>query len=276
MTLDRNAPEIPQGLAAAEGLHGCPSIEEADERQLWELWRESGNERARQQLLNMHLPYARIVAASYYAKRMHDEIEFGDYHQLASLGLIDAMDRFDPEVGVQFRTFAARRMHGAILDGLERLTEKQQQIAARQRLLSQRRAAIKEVALDGRAELAPSEPARNSDQILKYVAEAGLAFALSWILDGSGMLDHGDKSASMPFYRAVEIQQLRRRIVELVNSLTPQERTVIQHHYFQEVTFEEIAESLKLTRARISQIHRQALRHLKERLRAQKDCDVSW
>lgn len=114
------------------------AAEQFSERDLWNSWRKDGDEDARGQLLSLHLPYARVVAASYYAKRLHDEIEFGDYLQLASLGLIEAVGRFDPEYGVQFRTFAARRMHGSILDGIEHLTEKQQQIAAKQRLDAQR------------------------------------------------------------------------------------------------------------------------------------------
>jgi len=254
----------------------APPNAASDEASLWALWRGGKDEPARQQLLALHMPYARIVAASYYSKRLHDEIEFGDYLQLASLGLIDAMERFDPGVGVQFRTFAARRMHGSILDGLEQLTEKQQQIAARQRLLSQRRAAIKEAAaveVDGEA---GSASARSSEQVLKYVAEAGLAFALSWILDGSGMLDRGSGSESLPFYKSVELQQLRQRIVDLVDSLPTQERKVIRHHYFQEVAFDEIAQSMQLTRARISQIHRKALTRLKDTIRARQDCDVLW
>lgn len=253
-----------------------PSAVASDEAGLWALWRGGRDEPARQRLLTLHMSYARIVAASYYSKRLHDEIEFGDYLQLASLGLIDAMERFDPGVGVQFRTFAARRMHGSILDGLEKLTEKQQQIAARQRLLSQRRAAIKEAAaleVDGEA---GSPNARSSDQVLKYVAEAGLAFALSWILDGSGMMDRGGGSESLPFYRSVELQQLRQRIVDLVGSLPAQERKVIRHHYFQEIAFDEIAQSMQLTRARISQIHRKALTRLKDTIRARQDCDVLW
>jgi RNA polymerase sigma factor FliA len=265
----RGAPEI--GGIAAECHEGA-----VDEVSLWKLWRAESDEGARQQLLTLHMPYARIVAASYYAKRMHNEIEFGDYLQLASLGLLDAMERFDPQLGVQFRTFAARRMHGAILDGLEKLTEKQQQIAARQRLLSQRRTAIKEAAAIEADGEAGSPAARTSEQVLKYVAEAGLAFALSWILDGSGMLDRGAGTESMPFYRSVELRQMRERIVELVNTLPPQERKVILYHYFQEVSFEDVAHSMQLTRARISQIHRKALIHLKEVLRARQDCDVLW
>src|SRR3954470_18088102 len=100
------------------------------ERELWDRCR-AGDDAARGQLLDMHLPYARIVAASYYAKRLNDEIEFGDYHQLATVGLLEFDDRYDPSLNVQLRSFAWRRMHGSLVDGLERMTEKQQQIAAR-------------------------------------------------------------------------------------------------------------------------------------------------
>jgi len=58
-----------------------------------------------------------------------------------------------------------------------------------------------------------------------------------------------------------------------VQSLPAQEKRVIHSHYFQEVEFDEIASTMRLSRGRISQLHRQALLHLKEGLRP---CDVSW
>ena len=273
--------ETSAGPLQAKEPSGWPapaSAELADfaERALWQRWRGGGDEEARQRLLDLHLPYARVVAATYYARRLHDEIEFGDYLQLASLGLIEALGRFDPGFGVQFKTFAARRMHGAILDGIEQLTEKQQQIAARQRLMAQRRAAIKEGAASGLPAGAAKAGTREASQVLQYVAEAGLAFALAWILDGTGMLDAGEQSENLPFYRSVELEQLRRRILDLVNSLPAQEKKVIQIHYFQQQAFEEIAEGLRLTRGRISQIHRKALARLGRALRTEQDCDASW
>ncbi len=265
---------LPPGLEPIPGSRMAGAC--LSESALWERWRNEADETARERLLDLHMPYARIVAASYYAKRMHDEIEFGDYLQLASLGLIEALGRFDPKVGVLFRTYAARRMHGAILDGLEQQTEKQQQIAARQRIQAHRNEVIKEGAGNphGRraGATAPSEP----DQVLRYVAEVGLAFALSWILDGTGMMDLGERSENLAFYRSVELEQLRKRIVDLVDSLPAQEKHVIRVHYFQEETFEKIAEILHLSRGRISQLHRKALLRLKDALRAQQDCDVSW
>jgi RNA polymerase sigma factor FliA len=245
------------------------------EAALWGRWRGHSDEAARQRLLDLHLPYARIVAASYFGKRFHDEIEFGDYLQLASIGLIEALQRFDPACGVQFRTFAAKRMHGAIVDGIEQLTEKQQQIAARQRLELQRRAAIKEAAAAQAAGRA-GKSAGNADQVLQFVAEAGLAFALAWILDGTAMIDGEEKSETLPFYRSVELRQLRQRIVDIVKALPAQERKVVQGHYFQEKAFEDIARELQLTKGRVSQIHHKALARLKEALQTQRDFDVSW
>jgi RNA polymerase sigma factor for flagellar operon FliA len=237
------------------------------ERELWDRCR-AGDAGARQLLLDMHLPYARVVAASYFSKRLNEEIEFGDYHQLATVGLIECVDRYDPSLNVQFRSFAARRMHGALVDGIERMTEKQQQIAARKRLQQQRVDSIR----DGGA-AAPRE--RSTEQLLAYVADAGLAFALAWLLDGTGMLHVEEKAEAIPFYRSVELRELRERIVALVQSLPAQERRVVHEHYFQERPFQDIAEAMRLTKGRISQIHHRALARMRELL-AEPGADVSW
>lgn len=240
-----------------------------DDAALWSRWREQRDPIAREQLLEIHMPYARIVAASYYAKRFHDDIEFGDYLQYASVGLLEAFDRYDPSKGAQFRTFAARRMHGAILNGLERFTEKQQQIAVRQRLRSDRVAAIKEMASElttpGKSSAGGG---RTSAQLAAYVAEVGFGLALAWLLEGTAMVGDDSKNESIPFYRSTEIRQLKERIVSAVEGLPPQQRQVIKSHYLQEIPFEEIATFMGLTKGRISQIHKAALAQLKQILQA--------
>lgn len=230
----------------------------ADEMVLWQRLRAAGDEDARRQLLTLHLPYARVVAATYYARRYHDEIEFGDYLQYASVGLLEALDRFDPARGAQFRTFAARRMHGAILNGIERLTEKQQQIAARQRLKADRTESVRML-----AEAAGSSAPRTPEQLFRYVAEAGIGLALAWLLDGTGMMDDPQRAEDLPFYRSTELRQLRQRLLQLVEQLPEQERVVVRSHYLQEMRFDEIAQMLHLTKGRISQIHKQALLRLR-------------
>jgi len=246
-----------------------------EEARLWLRLREHGDAQAREQLLAWHMPYARVVATTYYAKRFHDEIEFGDYLQYASVGLLEAMERYEPNHGAQFRTFAARRMHGAILDGLERLTEKQQQISARQRIRKERMEALKEFASE-QAGVKPGAAPKSTEQLFKFVADVGIGLALAWMLEGSSMVDEPERAETVPFYREVEMRELRQRLVRAVDTLPPQERTVIRSHYLQEISFEEIAAKLGVTRGRVSQIHRQALLRLRDALADGGGLDVSF
>ncbi|MBA2964772.1 MULTISPECIES: sigma-70 family RNA polymerase sigma factor [Ramlibacter] len=244
-----------------------------EEAQLWRRFRTGGDEAARGALLDLHLDYSRVLAATYYARRFHDDIEFGDYLQYAQIGLLEAMDRFDPDQGAQFRTFAARRMHGAILNGIERLTEKQQQIAARQRLRAEHAQAVKAAALadSGAADHAAL---RRPEQLLRYVAEVGIGLALAWLLEGTAMVDTGEGTVTAPFYRQAELRQMRQRLHALVEALPPAEKTVVRSHYLQEQRFDQIAATLGLTKGRISQIHKQAMQRLRAGL-AEAGLDLS-
>ena len=245
-------------------------VSAASEAELWQRWREQRDESARQRLMDHFIPYARVVAATYYGRRINDEIEFNDYLQLASVGLVESIDRYDPALGAQFKTFAARRMHGAILDGLERLTEKQQQIAVKRRLRQERLQDIQSAASSARAEATTGKDSKatHADNLFKYLSEVGIGLAISYLLEGTGMVQ-GDATATYQadaYYQRAELRQLQQRIRELVQRLSDQERTVITCHYLQEHSFEEIAERLQLTRGRISQIHRKALGTLRVQL----------
>ncbi len=242
------------------------------ESALWQRLRDSADSGARNALLAMHMPYAKVVAASYYSRRFHDEIEFGDYLQYASLGLLEALDRYDPARGVQFRTFAARRMHGAILNGLERLTEKQQQIAARQRLRVERMQDVKALAQEGGA---AATPAQQPEQLMRFVSDVGIGLALCWMLEGTAMIENEEAATAIPFYQDHALRQARERLLSAVDALAPQERTVIRNHYLQEMPFDEIAAALQLTKGRISQIHKQALLHLRSAVRDRSDWDAN-
>lgn len=241
------------------------------EADLWQRFRAEGDAQARAALLELHLPYARVVAGVYYSRRRGDEVEFGDYLQYASVGMLEALERFDPERGVQFRTFAARRMHGAILNGLERLTEKQQQIAARQRLRAERLQDVKSMAGAGAA-----GAFQGAEQLRHFVSDVGIGLALCWMLEGTSMIDNGEASEAAPFYQSVALRQLRERLLHAVDALPAQERLVIRSHYLQDVPFERIAATLQLTKGRISQVHKQALLRLRSLVRDHADWSATF
>lgn len=250
-----------------------------EEQALWHALSYEADTGARERLLALHLPYARIVAATYYGRRTHNDIDFEEYLQLASLGLVESVDRFDATRGVQFRTFAARRMHGAILNGLERLTEKNQQIAVRKRLQNERLETAKANASAGIPEGGSGD---KPGEIFRYLAEVGLGLALGVLLEGTGMIDDESfgnasvgASPEVSYFRQTELQSLQKMVREQLQRLTQQEQTVICYHYLQEVPFEQIAQNLNLSKGRISQIHRSALNRLKEMFTEIGNCDLT-
>jgi RNA polymerase sigma factor for flagellar operon FliA len=95
------------------------------------------------------------------------------------------------------------------------------------------------------------------------MAEVGVGLALAWMLEGTAMVDDADRAESVPFYRSAEIRQLRERLLQAIEQLPAQERVVIRCHYLQEMPFDQVALMLRLTKGRISQLHRQALPRLR-------------
>lgn len=273
-----------QSKTCVSGLFSV-STEIEDEAALWSRYREHADAGARLRLLDRFLPYAKTVAASYYARRTHNDIGFDEYFQLASLAMIESLARFDPGYGVQFKTFAARRMHGALLSGLERLTEKNQQIAVQKRLRQERLQSLSTAS----GEVVPPRGLSNAvvsrkkaqDDLFDDLAEIGVGIALGILLEGTGMhAESADQPAGtsmspeISYFRKSELAQLRERLKLLVTRLTTQEQSVIRGHYLQELEFEEISKMLGVTRGRISQIHRQALARLRKLLGNPPNVDI--
>jgi RNA polymerase sigma factor FliA len=243
----------------AEGTRNGRS---SDEDQLARLWAEYGRRRAletRNQLIEHHLPFCRRIAAWLYAQRGVVEAEFGDYLQLATLGMIEALDRFEPERGVPFEAFARLRVRGAVLNGLASMSEKYQQLSLRKRLRREELESLK--SKDGE-----EKHSRRQVDAFSRLAGVAISLALGQLLEGSRMLHiegHTD-SYRQEFYDSLEEKRLRETLVCLVEALPERERQVVELHYFQSLEFKDIAALFGVSRGRISQVHRNALQLLKE------------
>ena len=222
----------------------------------WMAWSSTRGQPARDELVSRYTELVRILAAKTYRNRYSAELEYADYVQFGMIGLLESIDRFNPAFGHKFETFASHRIRGAILSGVENLSEKQQQIATRKKVRAER---VKSLARgnEGRERNA-------SSQALQRLADVAVGLALGFMLDNSGMFLDGEPASGNTPYEQVELAQLRRRMSLLVQQLPPQECKVIRSHYFQHLQFEEIARSLGVTGSRVSQIHRVALARLRQ------------
>lgn len=228
---------------------------------LWTAFRHSGDPRFREQLVGAYFGFTRVMAAKAYARRSqadymlrtHDSMEFADYLQYASVGLLEAVDRFDPRHGVLFETFAASRITGAVLTGLQSASEIARQIAARKRVSSKRVAA-----LDGHAHALPGPEA-----VFARLAGMALGLAVGVALEESNMYVQEEGAYADNTYAALELKQLGSQVTAALDSLSPSHRRVMQSHYLQQMPFDDVAASMSLTRSRISQLHGEALHKLR-------------
>jgi RNA polymerase sigma factor for flagellar operon FliA len=240
---------------------------------LWQDYQENGDEFAREQLLAQHLPLVHHVARQ-IMKTLSVQVELGDLVSSGTMGLINAIDTFQPSRGLAFSTFAAPRIRGAILDDLRRADHVPRSIRRKQRQIS---AATEKLANALERKPDDRETAEqlgvDIDTLWRWKAETedavqisidqpvssaeGRAAAPSELIQGaSGDEIEGHLNTEQ------EIGVLRDELLRLKE----RERVVLTLYYFEELKLHEIARILGLTESRISQIRTKALSTLRGRM----------
>lgn len=247
--------------------------EDMESQTLWEAYRDAGDECARDALLTRHRPLVRHVARQLIKTGRAGE-EFDELVSAGTIGLIQAVESFEPERGLAFSTFATPRIRGAILDDLRRRDHAPRSIRRKQRDLARAREHL--VASLGR-EPSPGELADEMGIDVEKVwtwqrdTEHTVHVSLHRPVDpaaGGGATPEqviSDEAAhdidgSISFDEEVAI--LRDEILELKE----QERIVISLYYFEELKLHEIARILGVTESRVCQVRVQAVQRLRWRM----------
>jgi RNA polymerase sigma factor for flagellar operon FliA len=223
------------------------------------------------ELAREHMPLVRLVV-----ERMKSQVpgfvNRDDMMSAAMEGLMDAASRFEPERGIMFKTFAERRIRGAIYDEIRRMDWFSRSLRGKQGRISK---AIER--LEHRLGRSPEEEEIAAElelsveeyrDLLTQVGHLGCV-SLNEVLDEQDetrnfmdLLKDDAPSAQERLEDSALAQQLARHL----EALSEKERLVVSLYYYEELTQKEIAEVLDLTEGRISQLHSQALIKLKTRL----------
>jgi RNA polymerase sigma factor for flagellar operon FliA len=228
-------------------------LSQALEQNLWKRFKCQGDMAAREHLITHYMGFARIMAARCYAIRYRDGIGFNDYLQYGSIGLIEAVDRFLPDDGrASFKTYAAHRIRGAILNGLGRDSEVNAQLAAQHRIRQDR--------LESLAEREPDAP--DQPDPLSNMARMAVSMAVGFMLEDERQRRGLEGAAEDDCYANSQVRRIRKKLLDLVDKLPTRERALITAHYFEDRLFEEIAVDMQVSKGRISQLHKKALNTL--------------
>jgi RNA polymerase sigma factor FliA len=233
-----------------------PAAFTPSEAALWQAFKASGGDSAREALFQHYLPLARRLAARFHRNDAPNPIEFEELLQLACAGLLESIDRFRPELGVPFRYFSNRRINGSILNGIAKHSEVNEQISFRNR-----------VARERMASLTPDHPpSQDMVATLGLLGEIAAGLALGLMLEETGLYRAEDRDPGPNAYDSLAWKQAITRVGAELQSLPERESTIVRLHYIEGLTFAQIAAVLGLTKGRISQLHKAALGLLRKRL----------
>ncbi len=238
---------------------------------LWRRLRDDGEAAARTGLILHYSALVKYVAGRVGAG-LPATVESQDLVSYGMFGLIDAVDRFQPERDVRFETYAATRIRGAIVDELRRLDWVPRRVRAKARHL-----AVSLEELEHRLERGATEE-ELAEHTGVSVAElratlgdvaAGGVIALDDLAagdDGVPMRDLLADPAALDPGDVVGRADQRARLLDTVRSLPERERQVVALYYFESMTLAQIGEVLGVTESRISQVHAKAVLSLRNRL----------
>lgn len=244
------------------------------EEELWTKYRKTNDSKIREYFIVKYAPLTKYVASKISAG-MPSNIEFDDLVGYGVFGLLDAIDKYDPEKKVQFNTYAVNRIRGAIFDELRALDWVPRSVRQKSRHIEETIASLE--AKLGRAatneEIASSlgmSTEEYNDLLLK-VSSASIVSLTSKRFSGdssdtSSIGDTIEAPSSLNPDVIIEREETIRIIREYVNELPEREKKVLIMYYTEEMTLKEIGRVLDVTESRVSQIHTSGLLKLKAKL----------
>ncbi len=236
----------------------------------WQRWLRRRNVAARDHLIVSYSPLVKFIAGRVGAG-LPASVDPGDLVSTGVLGLIDAIERFDPNQGVKFETFATPRIRGAIYDGLRQLDWVPRSIRTRARDVQ--RAISEFEVVNGRS---PSDP-ELAEQLGLERAELDrwlTSIASTTVGPLERALDAGAEpvalSGEVPQVpsKVVEDQEVRELVRSEIGKLPDREKLVLSLYYDEGLTLAQIARVLGISESRVPQLHSKSVLHLRSRLEA--------
>lgn len=255
------------------------SLARVDEN-LWGRCRLTKDPQVREKMILENIGLVRYVAGR-VAIGLPSNVSLGDLESYGVLGLIDAVDKFDPSRGVKFQTYAIARIRGAILDGLR--ADDPAPAVWRQKAKMLERAHAELQARFGRSaadeELA-SHLGLNLDELRSWELEVS-SLAVTYLDDlwhpdddgGAGIAgaDMIADPASEDPLGAVVLEERKKILGQAIERLSEKERLVVTLYYYEGLTAKEVAQVMGLSPSRVSQLHSRAIFRLRGALSRSKD-----
>jgi RNA polymerase sigma factor FliA len=254
-------------------------IEELNEEELWRMYKKEKDARIREHFIKQYAPLVKYVAGK-VAMGKPANVEYEDLVGFGVFGLIDAIEKFDPEKNVKFKTYAVVRIRGAIYDELRSIDWVPRSV--RQKVKEVEQAMKKIEGATGRTatdqEIADELCIDLRDFYIlmtKISCTSIVSLNDTWHMgddnDKISIIDTLESQKSISPEVSVEREEIKKLVVKAINELPDKEKKVLVLYYYEDLTLKEIGEVLEVTESRVSQLHTKAVIRLRAKLAEIKD-----
>jgi RNA polymerase sigma factor for flagellar operon FliA len=245
-----------------------------DTQSLWLEFRRTKDKALRDRLILTYAPLVKYVAGR-LGSGLPAHVDEGDLVSYGLLGLIGAIERYDPTRDIKFETYAISRIKGAIIDELRALDWVPRSVRSRAREIER---AIAE--LEAKLGVAPTDEqiaekigitVEELEDSLTDISRSSIA-ALDelWSVSGEGdqvsLMDTIEDTTGPRPADVLDESEMREALADAIARLPEREKLVVTLYYYEELTLREIGEVLGVTESRVSQLHTKAILRLKSRL----------
>ncbi len=247
----------------------------SDVDDLWADFTTTRSQAARDRLIVQYSPLVKYVAGR-VGVGLPRNVEQTELASFGVFGLIDAIEKFDPERGFKFETYAIARIKGAILDELRSIDWVPRSVRSKARKLEQAMGKLETENLRAATDAELAEEMGITEKqlrkMLTQISSVGVA-ALDEMLSG------GDQGESVTLGDMVadqrdgptevfEVEEMRQILADSINRMPEREKIVLTLYYYEGLTLAEIGRVLGVTESRVCQIHTKAVLHLRSKLTA--------
>ncbi len=243
--------------------------------QIWEQFHKTRNEYSRNLLMEHYRTLVRYCAERLHSK-LPDKVELDDLISAGIFGLMDAIEKFNPAIGVKFETYCSPRIRGSILDELRSMDWVPRLVRARAHQLGKathslethlgRKPTVKEIAKELDMDM------EEFNRLQRDANATSLVSLSTKYTDGDGEKDIReidiikDERSKNP---VIEVQKRDLKNL-LTKGLTRAERLIVVLYYYEEMTMKEIGATLDLSESRVSQMHSSIIARLKAQMNTRK------
>jgi RNA polymerase sigma factor for flagellar operon FliA len=239
---------------------------------LWQRYAAEKSSSLKNQLMIKYLGLVHYVVNNLF-KNLPRSIERDDLVNIGVIGLGEALDRYNPYLGIKFETYAIPRIRGAIIDELRKLDWVPRSLRAKSNLIKNAIDRLEQEHPDSFTdddianELGISmEEYRHWQSELNKVNMLSLDQETPQIAE-QNLYDVLPNDDSINPMQELENEELKKLLVKALRTLPEKSRLAVTLYYFEKLTFKEIGHILKVSESRVSQIHSESMARLKKVLR---------